>query len=657
MINNKFDYTSAIKKLNEWTRLYDLGTPVVTDMEWDSLYFDVQEFENRTGIIFNDSPTTKISYEVKNELTKVKHGHPMLSLAKTKSIDEVKKFIGSKHCIAMAKMDGLTCSLRYENGVLVSAETRGNGEIGEDITHNALVIPSIPKHIPDKDRSYVIDGEIICDYINFDCFKNEYKNPRNFAAGSIRLLDSKECASRQLMFVAWDCITGNPADVTLDAKLDRLYDFGFDIVPYLAIKTDSNFNVEGGIEGVIKNVKGQAQNANYPIDGIVFKYNNCDEYDAAGRTDHHFRGGLAYKFYDEEYETTLKNIEWSMGRTGQFCPVAIFEPIVIDGTEVSRASLHNISVMYETMNGGAFVGEKISVIKSNQIIPQIVKAETRIPKDRDVQLIPIPSICPICGEPLEISVSEAGVKNLICNNVNCEGKLINILDHFAGKKGLEIKGLSKATLEKLIDWGWVSSPKDLFELSEHRIEWTKKAGFGEKSVDKILDAIQTATNTELWRAISSIGIRNIGITASKDLANYFKTWDAFRQAVADNFDFATLDNFGDITNYDIHNFDFSEADALMNNYIHCNPVEEKEVNSKLEGKQFCVTGKVIHFKNRDELKEKLESLGAKVTGSVTSKTDYLINNDKESTTAKNKKAKELNIPILSEDDLLRLIAD
>ena len=376
MINNKFDYTSAIKKLNEWTRLYDLGTPAVTDMEWDSLYFDVQEFENRTSIIFNDSPTTKISYEVKNELTKVKHGHPMLSLAKTKSIDEVKKFIGSKHCIAMAKMDGLTCSLRYENGVLVSAETRGNGEIGEDITHNALVIPSIPKHISDKDRPYVIDGEIICDYISFDCFKNEYKNPRNFAAGSIRLLDSKECASRQLMFVAWDCITGNPADVTLDAKLDRLYDFGFNTVPYLATKTDNNFNdFEGGIEGVIKNVKEQARNANYPIDGIVFKYNNCDEYDAAGRTDHHFRGGLAYKFYDEEYETTLKNIEWTMGRTGQISPIAVFENININGTDISKASLSNVSIMKQTLGEHPFVGQELRVSKRNQIIPKIERAK------------------------------------------------------------------------------------------------------------------------------------------------------------------------------------------------------------------------------------------------------------------------------------------
>lgn len=375
MINNKFDYTSAIKKLNGWTRLYDLGTPAVTDMEWDSLYFDVQEFENRTGIIFNDSPTTKISYEVKNELTKVKHGHPMLSLAKTKSIDEVKKFIGSKHCIAMAKMDGLTCSLKYENGVLVSAETRGNGEIGEDITHNALVIPSIPKHIPDKDRPYVIDGEIICDYISFDYFKNEYKNPRNFAAGSIRLLDSKECASRRLMFVAWDCITGNPADVTLDAKLDRLYDFGFNIVPYFAIKTDSNFNdLEGGIEGVIKNIKVQAQNANYPIDGVVFKYNNCDEYDAAGRTDHHFRGGLAYKFYDEEYKTNLLDIEWSMGRTEILTPVAIFEPINIDGSTVERCSLFNLSVLKEKL-GKPYVGQKIWICKRNMIIPYIERAE------------------------------------------------------------------------------------------------------------------------------------------------------------------------------------------------------------------------------------------------------------------------------------------
>lgn len=371
MIKDKLEYLSAIKKLNKWTEAYDNGYPEVSDKEWDDLYFEVKEFE-KNNTAAKDSPSQTISYQVVNSLKKVTHSHPMLSLDKTKDINNLKSFIGNHDYILMAKMDGLTCSLTYQNGQLILAETRGNGIVGEDITHNANVIPSIPKSIPAlaKYGEVVIDGEIICTYSNFESFSTEYKNPRNFAAGSIRLLDSQECEKRKLTFVAWDVIKGLDAK-RLSEKLDFLnISTTFKIVPFL-----TNNNTEE-LEEDINYLKRQCENFySYPIDGMVVKYNKIDEYNAAGRTDHHFKGGLAYKFYDETYETEVKDIEWTMGRTGVLTPVAVFDPVDIDGSTVVRASLHNVSVMREILGDKPFKGQKIKVIKSNMIIPQIVWAE------------------------------------------------------------------------------------------------------------------------------------------------------------------------------------------------------------------------------------------------------------------------------------------
>ena len=365
------DYLGHIKCLNEWTKAYDEGHPMVSDKQWDDWYFEVQEYEmNYPNYIQPNSPTQVIHFEEVSELKKVKHNHPMLSLNKTKDIEEVKSFQGDKDCIVMAKMDGLTCSLHYEGGKLVSAETRGNGEVGEDILHNALIIPSIPKKIKYKD-SITVDGEIICTYENFENWADKYKNPRNFAAGSIRLLDSRECRKRGLTFVAWDII--EPKDTlhlfrTLGEKLNCLHIYGFEVVPNLYC----NYN---DFETILDFIRERAEERSYPIDGVVIKYNRVDEYEAAGRTDHHFKGGLAYKFYDETYETKLKWIEWSMGRTGVLTPVAIFEPIDIDGSTIERASLHNVSVMREMLGDCAYIGQKLKVAKMNMIIPQIVWAE------------------------------------------------------------------------------------------------------------------------------------------------------------------------------------------------------------------------------------------------------------------------------------------
>lgn len=355
-----------IDKLNYYTKKYDEGKPEISDKEWDDMYFHLQDLENFYGIYCEDSPTQRINFQVVNELKKVTHNHPMLSLDKTKDIKEIEKFIGNKDYICMAKLDGLTCSLRYLDGKLISAETRGNGIVGEDVLHNVLQIKNVPKKINFKDE-LIVDGEVLCTYEDFEYYKDEYKNPRNFASGGIRLLDSKESASRRLSFIAWDCIKGLKEE-TLSGKLMQLEKLGFTKVPF-----EINFP-EYTLESIINQVKNSSKNI-FPTDGLVFKYDNCNEYEAAGRTDHHFKGGIAYKFYDEEYETSLLNIIYDVSRFGQLTPVAVFEPIEIEGTVVEKASLHNLSIMEEVLGKTPYTGQKIWVIKSNQIIPQIVRSE------------------------------------------------------------------------------------------------------------------------------------------------------------------------------------------------------------------------------------------------------------------------------------------
>lgn len=629
-----------VEKLNYYTKLYDEGRPEISDKEWDDMYFELQKLERESGIYLEDSPTQRVNFQVVNKLNKVEHNHPMLSLDKTKDTNEIQKFIYNNDYIAMAKMDGLTCSLKYVNGKLVSAETRGNGLVGEDILHNALQVKNIPKRIDFQDE-LVVDGEIICTYENFKEFESEYKNPRNFASGSIRLLDSKESSMRRLSFIAWDCITGLEDIEKLSTKLLKLNTLGFTVVPFMA--------GEYSIDDTISTIQSIAQEAGYPIDGIVYKYDIVSEYEAAGKTDHHFKGGLAYKFYDEEYETTLRDVEWTMGRTGVLTPVALLEPINIDGSEVSRASLHNISIMDEL--GIRYQDTKVMVYKANMIIPQISRV---LPYEGEIaSLINIPAVCPICGEPTIIK-GENGVRVLYCSNPSCEGKLINRLDHFFGKKGLDAKGLSKATFEKLIDWGWVESIKDVFKLQEHKKEWEKMQGFGEKSVEKILQAIEDCKSCSLEAVISAAGIPLIGRTVGKDLSKRFGSYTEFREAVESGFDFTSFGGYGWEMHKAISDFDYSELDYIVDNYLQIKENKKEENELKLKDLTFCVTGKVHIWKNRDSLSALIESLGGKVTGSVSKNTNYLINNDINSTSAKNKKAQELGIPILSEEDFQKI---
>ena len=642
------DYIGHIKCLNAWTKAYDEGHPMVSDKQWDDWYFEVVEFERvYPHLIQPDSPTQIIHFEKVSELKKVRHNHPMLSLNKTKDIEEIKSFISDKDYIVMAKMDGLTCSLHYKGGRLISAETRGNGEVGEDITHNAMVIPSIPKRIICKEP-LTVDGEIICTYANFHNWCHDYKNPRNFAVGSIRLLDSKECKERDLTFVAWDIID---SDISLlSTKFDILNFLGFTVVPYIC-----NDKLNNNVEKLMEKVKDNAELLSYPIDGLVIKYNRVNEYEAAGMTDHHFKGGLAYKFYDEEYETKLKWIEWSMGRTGVLTPVAIFESIDIDGSTVERASLHNVSVMRETLGDCAYIGEPLKVFKANMIIPQIAEAGPKFTWDEVVKhngasANDNPEFCPICQAATAIQTSADGVENLICTNPQCEGKLINKLDHFCGKKGL-----SEKTLEKLIDWDWVDSIIDIPKLKKHRDEWINKPGFGVASVDKMLKAIDDRfAEAPLHAFISGLGIPLIGSRVSKQICEKVETWKEFRDLIHEDFDFTEWNGFGYEMNRALHGFDYTEADTIVD-YITFKPEEHQDKSVKLDSYTFVITGKLQNFKNRQELIDVIEAAGGKVATSVSSKTDYLINNDVNSTSSKNKKAKELNIPIITEEELMEIL--
>lgn len=635
-----------VDNLNLWTKEYDEGKPTVSDEVWDKNYFELVRLEAETGIYLSNSPTQRINYSVVNNLKKVKHNHPMLSLQKTQSIDEINSFIGDKNCAIMLKLDGLTCSLGYENGQLISAETRGDGEFGEDILHNALVVKNIPKKINYKGK-LTIDGEIICKNHYFEKFADEYKNPRNFAAGSIRLLDSKECAKRNLSFIAWDLFDEQDnCFETLTGKLICLANLGFEIPNFTKSETiefDSN---------LVNKLRIKAKEDGIPIDGLVIKYNDCKYYDSLGRTDHHFRGGMAFKFYDETYETNLIDIEWSLGRTGQITPVAVFEPIEIDGSTVTRASMHNVSVMEELL-GKPYKGQKVWVSKRNMIIPQIEKAEKYT--KNTVYYINLPHICPICGETTTL-YAENESKFLICNNPQCEGKLINRLDHFCGKKGLDIKGLSKATLEKLIEWNWVKSYEDIFKLNNYKAEWINKPGFGVKSVENILNAIQEGRKCKLDKFIAALGIPLIGSRASKDLSNHFGSWTDFINAIETKFKFYDLPNFGGEMHLSLIKFDYSEAILLANTYLDIATDEPKTADvASLEGKTFVITGKLDKHKNRDALKALIEGLGGKVSGSISGKTDYLINNDVNSTSSKNIAAKKLNIPIISEEQFFELL--
>ena len=655
MAYDKWEVRTLVNKLNEYTEAYDKGTPIISDKEWDDLYFKLVEAEKETGIVFQDSPTNKIYFKTVSELSKVEHKfQPMLSLDKTKDPKEIERFLFKDpkywDWFAMFKMDGLSCRLTYINGELAKGETRGNGIIGEDITHNVKVIKNIPKRIPTKEETIIIDGEVICTFDDFKEFENDYKNPRNFASGSIRLLDAKESASRKLAFVAWDLVVGCEDIDFIFHRLEKLDDWGFTTVP----RVGDAETVQDAIDTLDRIL--ELDHSEYPIDGYVFKFESKSYGESLGRTEHHFKNAIAFKFYDDEYETELIDIEWSMGRTGQLTPVAIFKPIDIDSTIIERASLHNFSIMRETLGDYPDQDQKIWVIKSNQIIPQITRAiKNDIPHDHTLSCFP--NLCPYCGEPTELRESESGVLNYYCTNSSCIGKLSNRIDHFCGKKGLDIKGISLTTIEKLINWGWLNGLTDIFRLEQHKTEWISKEGFGTASVGKILLSIDaTRSGSTLEAFISAIGIPLVGRAVAREIVKYYDTWEDFKNAVSG--DWTQFDGFGPEISKAINSFDYSEADEIAGLLTFKQPLVQNESSqdsaTAVRGKTFCVTGSLTHFSNRTELKNDIESLGGRVVGSMSSKVDFLINNDINSTSSKNQAAKKAGVPIITEEDYLRM---
>lgn len=631
---------------------YNNSESLISDKQYDDLFDELQVLEEETGIVMSNSPTKTVGYEVKSKLEKVKHSHPMLSLDKTKSTDDLIKFSDGRDCIISLKLDGLTVLNTYDNGVLRQSETRGNGEEGEIITHNAKVFDNLPLNIP-FDRKFEIEGEAIITQYDFEKINTngEYKNCRNLASGSVRQLDNNITKNRHVRFIAWKI----PFGVTTYSKgFEIAAQYGFEVVPY--VKYNSKYD---DIEKAIEVLKSIAKEKSFPIDGLVITYNNVEYGKSLGMTGHHPKHSLAYKFYDDIYPTKLLDVEFTMGKTGVLTPTAVFKQVEIDGTVVERASLHNISIMKEL--GITHKGQIVNVFKANQVIPQIDSVEP-IDSDDELDIIEIPTKCPICGSATEI-IKDNESEVLICTNPDCRGKLLGQLSHFVSKNAINIDGLSVQTLQKLIDLGWVKSFPDIYHLFDHKEEMYKLDGFGKKSVDKLLDNIQKSRNTELSRFIYALSIPLIGRTASKEIAKAcYDDITIFIGMIKSNQLYKLvndIDGFGDTmlkSLCDYVKLHMSGIEALSEEFIFA----KRECNSSksdLSGKTFVITCSLSHYKNRDELVGVIESLGGKISGSVSSKTSFLINNDTESNSSKNRKAKELGIPIISESNFLNMISE
>lgn len=616
---------------------YNTSNTIISDYEFDSLFDELSELEKQTGFIMATSPTHKIGYDVKSELKKVQHNHLMLSLSKTKDWNEFLMHFGNKDVIGMVKLDGLTCSLRYVNGELVSAETRGNGEIGEDVLLNIKTVKTVPLKIPYKDE-LIVDGEVICTYDDFQPFAEEYKNSRNFASGSIRLLDSKECAKRSLTFVVWNVVKGFDKENSFLRRLVAIEGLGFTVVPWT-----SSFDWDAK-EFLIN----KAKKLGYGIDGLVGRFDDIKYGESLGSTSRCSNAAYAFKFYDELTETTLRDVEWTLGRTSVLTPTAVFDSVDIDGSSVSRASLHNISIM---KNLGLTKNCTIRIFKANQIIPQVDSAD----KDGDAP-IKIPTKCPVCGGAISIKQDNES-EVLVCTNPDCIGKKIARFTHFVSRKCMNIDGLSSATLETLISHGFIHNYKDIYHLSSHRSELIRLDGYGAKSIDNLLESIEKSRSVKLENFITALSIPNIGISAAKAISKKFNGdhYD-FVQALSNGYDFSQIDDFGEITNKSLHDWWDSKDPMVELLPIEMNFIIEKEKNivyNPFIGKNICVTGKLSNF-TRDSINEKITSLGAKAVSSVSKTTNFLITNE-VSNSSKYKKAVELSIPIITEQDFLEMI--
>ena len=623
---------------------YNDGVSLVTDLVYDNMMDNLKAVEENTGIVLSNSPTRTVGYEVRSALPKVKHDHPMLSLDKTKDIGEIVKFLSNKPTIVMAKMDGLTCSLKYVDGKLVSAETRGDGAVGEDITHNAQVIRGIPMCIPENGTT-VIDGELIITYDDFIALRDKfvdskgkkYKNARNLASGSVRLLDSKACAQRKVQFHAWKPIQGISAKY-LSEGLEKLSDLGFTTCPYITIDSPNRDNCKEAVESI----RQIADSAGLPIDGCVFGFDDIAYAASLGMTSHHLRSQMAFKFYDELFETNIRDVDWTMGKTGVLTPTAIFDTVEIDGTEVSRASLHNLTIMSQL---NVRKNCTARVFKANMIIPQVDSTD-----DDGTADFMIPKQCPIC-DGLTERVKENDSEVLVCTNPNCHGKLLGRLCTFVSKQGMDIDGLGEQTLALLIDLKLLKEFSDIYKLHLYEDYLKTLPGFGKSSVDKMLSSIEKSKNVTLDKLIAAVSIDGVGVDTAKKLAKYFDSdLNKFVDAVNRRFDFSTLEGFGEKSNELIYKW----FDCNMEQFTRvCNNVtikqEEKivvtDTSSPIYGKTFCITGKFEY--SRKDIQKEIESCGGIFVNGVTKKTDVLFVGDDAG--SKLKKAEELGILVVPEE--------
>lgn len=632
---------------------YQEAREIMSNKEYDALYDELLKLERETGVIMSNSPTHTVGYEVISELPKEKHKTPMQSLDKTKDVQVLKSFLGTKDRILSWKLDGLTVVLTYINGELSKAVTRGNGEIGELITNNVKKFSNIPLTISSECDILVVRGEAVITYPEFERINSEtslqYKNPRNLCSGTVRQLNNEIVADRNVRFVAFELLT--PQMQTVEESFDFLEQQGFEVVEHRKIcgdNFDETFNYF--------KEKLTSGNMEIPTDGLVIRVNDNVYGESLGRTDKFPRHSLAFKWADEVAPTTLINVEWNTSRTGLVNPVAVFEPVELEGTTVERASLHNVSYVKQLHLG---LGDEITVYKANMIIPQIDENLTQS------GTYVIPNQCPTCGAPVEIK-REKESEAMYCTNPNCKAKLVARLAHFVSRECMNIRGLSDETLKKMIDSGWIDSFDSLYRIKDDQKiirEMMRFPGLGRTSVNNILDSIEKSRNVRLDSFITSLGIPGVGKKQAKQIAQYFKyDYEKYEAAVINgNFNFRVLEGFGNVLCENILMwYQTVDKEAYKNLVSEMNwifPDESISTGNTLAGKIFVITGSLEHYSNRQELQQVIESAGGKVSGSITSKTSYLINNNPNSTSSKNQKANQLHIPIITEKEFMEMVKE
>lgn len=637
-----------VEKLDQAAKAYyQEDREIMSNQEYDSLYDQLEQLEKETGTVLTNSPTVRVGYEAVNELPKEEHPSPMLSLDKTKDREVLRGFIGNHKCLLSWKLDGLTIVLTYENGELVKAVTRGNGIVGEVITNNARVFKNIPLRIPYKGQ-LVLRGEAIITYSEFERINEtigdadaKYKNPRNLCSGSVRQLNNEITAKRNVRFYAFALVSAQDVDFSNSREQQFIWlkKQGFEVVEYKVVTSES---LDEAMDYFSKTIV----NNDFPSDGLVVTYDDIAYGESLGSTAKFPRNSFAFKWADEMRETKLVDMEWSPSRTGLINPVAIFEPVELEGTTVSRASVHNISIVKELQLG---IGDTIKVYKANMIIPQIAENLTRSGN------LVIPDKCPVCGREARIR-KENDVETLYCMNPDCVAKKIKSFSLFTSRDAMNIDGLSEATLEKFIAMGFIHNFGDIFEIGKYKDQIVEMEGFGQKSFDNLMVSLEKAKETTLAKVIYSLGITGIGLANAKVICKYFDD-DIEKIRYAEEEEISSIEGIGPVIAGSLADyFKSAENNQKLDHLLsHLHLVhEETSAEQVFAGKTFVITGSVEHFSNRSEAKEFIEARGGKVTGSVTKKTDYLINNDKTSASSKNKKAQELGILILSEEDFLEL---